>query len=46
MKLEEMKTKICFISMAKDHIYCIGKQCMACKENVHPEYFCAALPRK
>ncbi len=46
MKLEEMKNKVCFMAMASDHAYCIGKQCMACKEDVHPEYICAALVRK
>ncbi len=47
MKLEEMKNKICFMAMASGLAHnCIGKLCMACKEDVHPEYFCAAISRK
>jgi len=43
MKLEEMKKKVCHLSMTYHQANCIGKLCMACKEEVHPEYICAAI---
>ena len=46
MKLEEMVKKVCFMAMTSGQAYCIGKRCIACKEDVHPEYFCAAIYRK
>ena len=46
MKLEEMKKKVCHMSMVHHQAHCIGKLCMACKEGVYPEYFCAALVRR